>query len=75
MILKAGNDMVILSEQMLIDCGDGDCNGGWKEVGYETIIDQGGIALEEDYHYTAHNGKLSLVLYPCTLICNIPILY
>ena len=55
--LKAGNDQVILSEQMLIDCGEGDCNGGWKEVGYETIIEQDGIALEEDYHYTAHNGK------------------
>jgi len=52
----AGNAPEILSEQMLVDCGAGDCNGGWADRAFDTIIDQGGDCREEDYPYTAHNG-------------------
>ena len=48
---------MFFSEQMLVDCGAGDCNGGWADRAFDTIIDQGGDCREEDYPYTAHNGK------------------
>merc|ERR1712108_59884 len=46
----------ILSEQMLVDCGAGDCNGGWADRAFDTIINKGGDCREDDYPYTAHNG-------------------
>merc|ERR1712099_169035 len=52
----AGNAPEILSEQMLVDCGAGDCNGGWVDRAFDTIINQGGLMTEEDYPYTAHNA-------------------
>jgi len=54
---RAGNDLVSLSEQMFIDCGAGDCNGGWVDRAFDTLLAQGGDCLEEDYPYTAHNGN------------------
>ena len=46
-----------MAEQMLIDCGMGDCNGGWADRAFDTIKTQGGCCLEDDYPYTAHNGN------------------
>jgi len=53
---RAGNDLVSLSEQELVDCGAGDCNGGWVDRAFDTILKQGGLNLESDYPYTAKNG-------------------
>merc|ERR1712045_145422 len=53
---RAGNGLVSLSEQELVDCGAGDCNGGWVDRAFDTILDQGGLMTEEDYPYTAHNA-------------------
>jgi len=52
----AGNSPVVLSEQMLVDCGAGDCQGGWADRAYDTIINKGGDCLESDYPYQASNG-------------------
>jgi len=52
----AGQSGIIMAEQMLIDCGMGDCNGGWADRAFDTIKTQGGCCLEDDYPYTAHNG-------------------
>merc|ERR1712038_686830 len=54
---RAGNDLVSLSEQMFIDCGAGDCNGGWVDRAFDTLLSQGGDCLETDYPYTARNGN------------------
>merc|ERR1712141_877517 len=47
---RAGNDLVSLSEQMFIDCGAGDCNGGWVDRAFDTLLAQGGDCLETDTH-------------------------
>ena len=58
LIISAGQDQVILSEQMLVDCGEGSCEeGGMENDGLQTIIDLGGSPLEDDYPYTAEDGK------------------
>jgi len=54
---RAGNELISLSEQELVDCGAGDCNGGWVDRAFDTILAQGGEMLEVDYPYTAHNGN------------------
>ena len=53
---RAGNSMEVLSEQELVDCGDGDCNGGWVDRAYDTMLNKGGLMSEADYPYTAQNG-------------------
>ena len=57
----AGNTPVVLSEQMLVDCGMGDCGGGWADEAYETILTYGGDCLESDYPYQASNGMYILI--------------
>jgi len=52
----AGNDKLDLSEQQLVDCAQGDCDGGWADDGLDTIIRKGGSCLESDYPYHATNG-------------------
>jgi len=51
-----GNSPVDLSEQMLVDCAQGDCDGGWADDALDTIIAKGGDCTEADYPYTATNG-------------------
>ena len=55
----AGNGQVVLSEQMLVDCSpyDAGCDGGYPENTFDFIIDNGGVCKEEDYPYTAQDGK------------------
>ena len=53
----AGNSPEILSEQMLMDCGNGDCGGGWPEDAFRTIMAKNGDCTEADYPYHASNGN------------------
>jgi len=52
----AGNSAEILSEQMLVDCAYGDCDGGWVDDAFDTIMQKGGDCTEADYPYHATNG-------------------
>merc|ERR1711981_26870 len=45
-----------LSEQELVDCGEGSCDGGWTSRAYDTIVKMGGQMRERDYPYTAQDG-------------------
>ena len=57
----AGNSAEILSEQMLIDCSYGDCDGGWVNDAFDTIYYEGGECRESSYPYTATNGNFHLI--------------
>merc|ERR1712051_453621 len=56
----AGNAPEILSEQMLVDCGAGDCNGGWADRAFDTIITEGVDALAESIY---NNGPHTVYVY------------
>ncbi|OQX83551.1 hypothetical protein B6D60_10325, partial [candidate division KSB1 bacterium 4484_87] len=53
-----------LSEQEIVSCAPGDCNGGWYWDALEYIHNQG-VAPEACYPYTATNGN-------CSDKCNNP---
>ena len=58
---QAGNELVTLSEQQLMDCS-GDysnhgCSGGMAYHAYDYLEHAGGIMSEEAYPYTARDGS------------------
>jgi len=60
---QAGNPLVQLSEQQMVDCsrsyGNLGCNGGYEDRAFLYIKTVGGQELSSDYPYTASNGKCS----------------
>lgn len=58
---QATGELLSFSEQQLVDCvddGECDCNSGGLMVdGFEYVIQNGGIVLEEEQPYTASQGK------------------
>ncbi|KAL6197240.1 hypothetical protein ACLB2K_032849 [Fragaria x ananassa] len=50
--IKTGQ-LISFSEQQLVDCShqNGGCRGGSLEIAYEYVIQNGGIAREENYQY------------------------
>jgi len=57
----AGNKLISLSEQQLVDCDkvDQGCDGGLPSNAYQYIMSAGGIELESVYPYTAEDGACS----------------
>ncbi|KAG6556626.1 hypothetical protein Mapa_001567 [Marchantia paleacea] len=56
--ITTGN-LVELSEQHLVDCNNQNrgCNGGWMDFAYDFVLQNGGIATEEQYPYTGYDGS------------------
>jgi hypothetical protein len=54
-------ELVTLSEQELVDCSkngqNGGCNGGMMDDAFAFIVGNGGIDTDNDYPYTARDGK------------------
>jgi len=50
---------VQMSEQQVVDCDtrDGGCNGGWYDTAWRYVSEEGGIATQADYPYTARGGS------------------
>jgi hypothetical protein len=57
-------DLVTLSEQELVECArngqNSGCNGGMMEDAFDFIARNGGVDTEEDYPYTAKDGRCDL---------------
>jgi len=51
---KAKGDLISMSEQQMVDCGQGSCNGGYMTSAWQTV--RNGIETEETYPYTAKDG-------------------
>merc|ERR1712002_965611 len=48
-------ELISMSEQQGVDCGQGSCNGGWMYWFWETV--RNGIESEATYPYTARDGS------------------
>lgn len=68
----AGNKLVSLSEQSIVDCSKGccthdgtrvcnnGCSGGWQWVAYDDMGKLGGVPSESDYSYKGVAGKCAM---------------
>merc|ERR1712018_780594 len=56
---KKCGSTVQMSEQQVVDCDtrDGGCNGGWYDTAWRYVSEEGGIATQSDYPYTARDGS------------------
>jgi len=54
----AGNDLVVLSPEQIVDCDstDAGCNGGDTTTAYAYVTEAGGLDTEASYPYTAGNS-------------------
>lgn len=79
----AGNPLVSLSEQSIIDCSKGccdhdgshvcnnGCKGGWQFVAWDDMIKYGGLPSFDDYPYTAKDGQCRMSsMKPVAKIAN-----
>jgi len=70
----AGNDLVAVSEQQLVDCskngGNDGCNGGLMDNAFSWIISNKGITDETSYPYKAVDGKCKTGLKSVTTISS-----
>jgi len=59
MCALAGNDLVELSPEQIVDCDttDAGCNGGDTPSAFEYVTDAGGLDTESSYPYTAGDGN------------------
>jgi len=55
MWMEKRGELISMSEQQMIDCGEGGCNGGYMTNAWETVKD--GIESESTYPYTARDGS------------------
>jgi len=53
---KNMGELVSVSEQQLVDCAQGGCNGGHMINGWTHVAQVGGIQSEESYPYTHKDG-------------------
>merc|ERR1712010_439952 len=54
---KNMGELVSVSEQQMVDCAQGGCNGGHMINGWTSVASNGGIMSEESYPYTAKDGN------------------
>merc|ERR1712080_566043 len=47
--------LISMSEQQMVDCGPGSCNGGYMDSAWNTV--RNGIESEQTYPYTARDGS------------------
>eukprot|EP00463_Aulacantha_scolymantha_P004534 TRINITY_DN564_c0_g1_i2.p1 TRINITY_DN564_c0_g1~~TRINITY_DN564_c0_g1_i2.p1 ORF type:complete len:209 (-),score=35.73 TRINITY_DN564_c0_g1_i2:158-784(-) len=61
----AGNTLVELAEQQLVDCAGGfknhGCNGGLPSQAFQYLMWAGGQEASADYRYTARDGRCQFV--------------
>ena len=52
---KKHGELISMSEQQMVDCGPGSCNGGYMDSAWNTV--RNGIESEQTYPYTARDGS------------------
>ncbi|KAG6531579.1 thiol protease SEN102-like [Zingiber officinale] len=65
------NQLISLSVQQLVDCDtkhSRGCKGGFMDYAFEYIMENGGLATEENYPYTAKDGTCSKENSPAVTI-------